>query len=105
MVESIGGCVALRGIFNQKVHYQIFSLIWNIYESLMLEMIFSSEYIFYDLFIRVTGEWYLPGQQNIKDDTHAPQVTFGIIVLVEHFRCNIVWLYKLAKSIYRLLSH
>lgn len=56
----------------------------------MLEVILSPKHVLYDLLVALTGEGYLARQENVQDDSHGPEITLCVIVLVEDLRRNVV---------------
>lgn len=45
-----------------------------------------------DFFLITASKWWVPAQEYVENHTTWPNIAFLVVVLVEHFRSDVVWL-------------
>ena len=58
----------------------------------MVEVEVALYHVANDFELRVSWEGDLTREHDVEDDTQRPDVNLRIVVLQEHFWCNVVWL-------------
>ena len=78
-------------IYNQKFPNQIFTLVGNIVEFIVVEMVVSLLDLAENIGSTRTLKWQITANQGIKENTKRPYVCFRTVGSLEDFRCHVVW--------------
>ena len=55
-----------------------------------VECVLASQDAIDDFLIGLTVEWRVAAEQNVENDTDAPEVALMVVAAPQHFRCNVI---------------
>ena len=86
--------ICCRGTFfwfvGQKLRDKVLAVIGNVVPSLVIEGKCTSTHFFHDFLIALAIKRWHSRKENVGDDTNRPDITLGIVALVENFWSNVI---------------
>ena len=90
MVKRINGADSLVRVIGQQFANQVFGFVGDVGPLWFANIILASEHCLNDLFITASIEGRVATKQDVEDDSATPQVTLLVVILLQHFWCNVV---------------
>lgn len=99
VIEGIIGWESQVDILLNEVVDQVFAVIWDVFEGVVVEVELAPDDVADDLELVAAGEGHFAGEEDVEDDAHGPEVDLVGVVLLEDFGCDVVGLKFIIKKI------
>mmetsp|Transcript_12886 Transcript_12886/g.32497 ORF Transcript_12886/g.32497 Transcript_12886/m.32497 type:complete len:251 (+) Transcript_12886:771-1523(+) len=91
MVQGLLGSVAVARVHLQEPSNQVLSVLGDVLPIGCIERKVPQAHLRKDLGVGFSKERRVAAEQNVHDDSDAPQITELIVLSSKHLRCNIIW--------------